>query len=1044
MTIPLSPEINLSPSSFSASGQTIVASVTLPNRPAFTGIPITGLTTITPRIVCSRVPTGVMPFHIQVSAGYTTCNAGDAYMELDYRWDFGDPTGAEWMTDRISGKTVNLNTSQVGPEAAYMYRTPGTYTITLTVTGKDENGNVVTATTTTMKTLEQHYVARGQRWNPSYTGTKLGGTFTLTVNGETTATLAATATNDEVYDALLLLPSLDATNMRVTYMGNIEFFGNLAGTSNTVSIDYSNLTDVAAGMTPQVFVDLLGVTASAVTVNDFTGLTVQYFDSTAAGGGDGTIGSPKNQSSDLKSFVFGGSNRVAYVKRGSTFTFGQYGEYGDSVAGGAKRVRVLSYGTGAKPILADSEFGFQLGSGVSGYARAEHNDLVLSDLNIQQTTFGNWIWGYAGPNGTPGYYYSSIQDIVLDGLEYEQMTATEEGSATFCSMQKANTPNGDNGRLYNYLGINIKGFHFWNCEADMGGKGGFTTLLTMDSWFSMVGGGLSGGQGSLTHVHHIYPNILMHSLYRYIEFGPGFDNANDKGRGFCINGNVHGNSLYSNYHLIDGCNITGTMNGIDLSNEANADYRPYGQFSDVIIQFNKLSPGKTGGQSNAIYGGLCRRLCTRFNDFFNDILTSGYNVHSENHWIYKNRFYNSDVSLRGANIDFLYMHDNIMHYDLAGGSVNCCLILWDADVAATSKTSIWDSDGNIFYAPNQSGIIYDGVSTRISLATWQAAPYTNDANGSNVNPGWYNPEIGQFIEGPVVRVDWPTGFTDHEYSVDDGGTWLAYTDNSDLSFATYLSDYDTVLFRAKTNSSTSNQTISGASDVDSVDTASEAYSATLIYGASTVFTGDTSGSGTENGGAITGDLNVSDTDGIAAPNFRVTSPANNGTATINSSSGAWSYTPDADWFGSDSFTVTVTDDNDNDSTQIISITVTQAGDSPTIFGGDTSGTCDENADYVTGILSASDAVDGMTTPNFTVTVAATHGEASINSTSGAWSYTPDADYFGSDSFTVRVTDDLGNHATQVITITVNEVLSGTPTYYMISSGGLIFTIQTGN
>lgn len=114
---------------------------------------------------------------------------------------------------------------------------------------------------------------------------------------------------------------------------------------------------------------------------------------------------------------------------------------------------------------------------------------------------------------------------------------------------------------------------------------------------------------------------------------------------------------------------------------------------------------------------------------------------------------------------------------------------------------------------------------------------------------------------------------------------------------------------------------------------------------------------------------------------------------------------------------------------------------PTTFGGDTSGECDENADYVTGILTASDAVDGMTTPNFTVTVEATNGEGSINPTTGAWSYTPEPDFFGSDSFTVRVTDDLGNHDTQVITITVNEVDGSTK--YVISAGGITYVFQTG-
>ena len=86
----------------------------------------------------------------------------------------------------------------------------------------------------------------------------------------------------------------------------------------------------------------------------------------------------------------------------------------------------------------------------------------------------------------------------------------------------------------------------------------------------------------------------------------------------------------------------------------------------------------------------------------------------------------------------------------------------------------------------------------------------------------------------------------------------------------------------------------------------------------------------------------------------------------------------------------------------------------------------------------------MTTPNFTVTSAATNGDATINSTTGAWSYTPDADYFGSDSFVVRVTDDLGNYDTQIISITVNEVGGGgSPTYYTFSAGGLTYIFQTG-
>src|SRR5206468_2035317 len=80
----------------------------------------------------------------------------------------------------------------------------------------------------------------------------------------------------------------------------------------------------------------------------------------------------------------------------------------------------------------------------------------------------------------------------------------------------------------------------------------------------------------------------------------------------------------------------------------------------------------------------------------------------------------------------------------------------------------------------------------------------------------------------------------------------------------------------------------------------------------------------------------------------------------------------------------------------------------------------EDGAAITGTLTATDA-DGLATPNFTVTGAASHGTASINAGTGAWSYTPVADYNGADSFTVRITDNDGNSATQVITVNVSAV-----------------------
>ncbi|HEY8358775.1 MAG TPA: tandem-95 repeat protein, partial [Ramlibacter sp.] len=278
----------------------------------------------------------------------------------------------------------------------------------------------------------------------------------------------------------------------------------------------------------------------------------------------------------------------------------------------------------------------------------------------------------------------------------------------------------------------------------------------------------------------------------------------------------------------------------------------------------------------------------------------------------------------------------------------------------------------------------------------------------------------------------------------------------------------------------------------------------------TVFAGNTTGVGAEDAGVLTGVLRATDADGMASPGFTVTGAPAHGTASIDPATGAWRYTPDADYNGADRFTVTVTDADGNTATRTINLSVTPvvdiagnaattaedtavtrdllANDSfesaarsitavtngahgtvtivdaalglvrytpdanytgtdaytytvtaggvsetvtvnvtitpandPVTFSGDRSGTGNEDAGPITGALRAADAADGMSAPAFTVVGAAAHGTASINAATGAWTYTPTADYNGTDSFTVRVTDDAGNTATRVITLTVGAV-----------------------
>jgi VCBS repeat-containing protein len=97
-----------------------------------------------------------------------------------------------------------------------------------------------------------------------------------------------------------------------------------------------------------------------------------------------------------------------------------------------------------------------------------------------------------------------------------------------------------------------------------------------------------------------------------------------------------------------------------------------------------------------------------------------------------------------------------------------------------------------------------------------------------------------------------------------------------------------------------------------------------------------------------------------------------------------------------------------------------ANDATTI-GGDTSAVGAEDT-ALTGTLTASDADGLLDGTVFGISAGAAHGTATIDPATGAWSYTPVADWHGADSFTVTVTDDEGNATTQTISLTVNAVV----------------------
>lgn len=140
-----------------------------------------------------------------------------------------------------------------------------------------------------------------------------------------------------------------------------------------------------------------------------------------------------------------------------------------------------------------------------------------------------------------------------------------------------------------------------------------------------------------------------------------------------------------------------------------------------------------------------------------------------------------------------------------------------------------------------------------------------------------------------------------------------------------------------------------------------------------------------------------------------------GTAVVNGDN-TISYTPDADYNGADSFTYTITDGNGSQATATISVTINAVNDVP-VANNDALTVNEDGSGSVNVLANDSGLGDA---PISVVASDPPHGTAVVNG-DNTITYTPDADYNGTDSFTYTVTDGNGSQATATITITINAV-----------------------
>jgi len=146
--------------------------------------------------------------------------------------------------------------------------------------------------------------------------------------------------------------------------------------------------------------------------------------------------------------------------------------------------------------------------------------------------------------------------------------------------------------------------------------------------------------------------------------------------------------------------------------------------------------------------------------------------------------------------------------------------------------------------------------------------------------------------------------------------------------------------------------------------------------------------------------------------FSVVTQPDNGT--LSGAAPNLTYTPDADFNGSDGFTFVVNDGSAGSNIATVSITVNPVNDAPTAEN--LAVTTDE--DIAVGVTLGGSDIDGDDVA-FSVVAGPDHG--ALSGTPPDLTYTPDADFNGSDGFTYKANDGSADSNIATVAVTVDAV-----------------------
>ncbi len=173
------------------------------------------------------------------------------------------------------------------------------------------------------------------------------------------------------------------------------------------------------------------------------------------------------------------------------------------------------------------------------------------------------------------------------------------------------------------------------------------------------------------------------------------------------------------------------------------------------------------------------------------------------------------------------------------------------------------------------------------------------------------------------------------------------------------------------------------------------------------------------GTAVVIDVTANDTDAdgtVDVTTVTIVDNPDDGTASADATTGDVTYTPSAEFSGTDSFTYRVKDDDGvNSNVATVIVTIPTPGNVDPVAVDDAATIQEDTAAVIDVTANDTDADGTIDVTTVGVVVGPDHGTVTVSSTTGDATYTPASGFFGTDTFTYRVADNgvyrrAGEHA----------------------------------